>query len=99
MKVLFIGGTGFISSVAPRFTGTLLGDKAWSTVFDNSKIKGVVPGFQALIPFREGILRTLAWFEADETRQRVDGAVNQEMDMILEVYGEKRSKPDGKQAN
>ncbi|OGO29847.1 MAG: NAD-dependent dehydratase [Chloroflexi bacterium RBG_16_54_18] len=81
--------TDFITRVAPRLTGTLLGDKAWSTVFDNSKVKGFVPGFQPLIPFREGILRTLAWFEADEKRRRVDGAVNQEMEMILDVYGEK----------
>jgi len=82
--------TDFIIRVAPRLTGTLLGDKAWSTVFDNSKIKRFVPGFQATIPFHQGIRRTLSWFNADEKRRRVDAAVNQEMDMILEAYGEKR---------
>jgi nucleoside-diphosphate-sugar epimerase len=79
----------FIARVAPDLKGTLLGDKAWSTVFDNSKIKHFVPEFQAAIPFRAGIRRTLAWFDADEARRRIDEAVNQQMDAILKAYGEK----------
>ncbi len=76
----------FIARVDPRYTGGLLGDKAWSVVFDNSKIKTFVPGFQAVIPFREGVRRTLAWFDADEKRKRIDPAVNQEMDAILQAF-------------
>jgi nucleoside-diphosphate-sugar epimerase len=76
----------FLALMVPRMTGSLLGDKAWSVVFDNSKIKTFVPGFEAIIPFREGIRRTLAWFDADERRRRVDEAVNKEMDDILRAY-------------
>jgi nucleoside-diphosphate-sugar epimerase len=76
----------FIARVAPQLAGSLLGDKTWSVVFDNSKIKAFVPGFQASIPFREGIRRTLAWFAADERRRRIDEAVNAEMDRILQAY-------------
>jgi len=76
----------FIAHVAPRLAGTLLGDKMWSAVFDNSKIKTFVPEFKAAIPFREGIRRTLRWFDADERRQRVDEAVNREMDQIVNSY-------------
>src|SRR3989337_2831785 len=72
--------------MAPDMTGTLLGDKAWSVVFDNSKIKRLAPDFPAVIPFREGIRRTLAWFDADEGRRRVEDAVNEEMDRILAAY-------------
>lgn len=75
-----------IARVAPQLAGSLLGDKTWSAVFDNSKIKSFVPGFEATIPLREGIRRTLAWFAADEGRRRVDQAVNAEMDGILEAY-------------
>jgi nucleoside-diphosphate-sugar epimerase len=78
----------FIARVAPQQAGNLLGDKTWSAVFDNSKIKAFVPGFQAVIPFRDGIRRTLAWFAADESRQRIDEAVNAEMDGILQAYAE-----------
>jgi nucleoside-diphosphate-sugar epimerase len=76
----------FIARVAPRLAGTLLGDKMWSAVFDNSKIKTFVPEFAAAIPFREGIRRTLTWFDVDEQRQRVDEAVHEEMDHILNSY-------------
>lgn len=76
----------FIARVAPGLAGTLLGDKMWSIVFDNSKIKKFVPDFEARIPFREGICRTLAWFDADEKRQLINESVNQEMDHILTSY-------------
>ena len=76
----------FIGRVLPQYEGGLLGDKTWSVVFDNSKIKAFVPGFQATIPFRDGIRRTLAWFAADEKRQHVDEAVQKEMDLILKAY-------------
>jgi len=76
----------FIARVMPALGPGLLGDKAWSVVFDNSKIKEFVPGFRAAIPFREGIGRTLDWFAADPARQRVDPAVNAEMDTILAAY-------------
>ncbi len=76
----------FIAEVAPNLGSGLIGDKAHSAIFDNSKIKAFVPGFQAVIPFREGIRRTLAWFDADEKRRRVDEGVNQDMDRILAAY-------------
>jgi hypothetical protein len=46
-----------------------------------------VPGFQATIPFHEGIRSTVAWFDEDERRKRVDDAVNAEMDELLAAYG------------
>jgi nucleoside-diphosphate-sugar epimerase len=76
----------FIAKIAPQLGAGLLGDKAWSVVFDNSKIKAFVPGFQAVIPFREGIRRTFAWFDADEKRRWVNEDVDQEMDRILAAY-------------
>lgn len=76
----------FIARIAPELAGSLLGDKTWSAVFDNSKIKAFVPGYQAVIPFREGVRRTLAWFEADEKRRRVDEQVNQQLDRIIAAY-------------
>lgn len=76
----------FIAQVAPGHRGSLLGDKTWSAIFDNSKIKAFVPGYRAVIPFREGVRRTLAWFDADGKRRRVDAAVNAELDHILAAY-------------
>jgi nucleoside-diphosphate-sugar epimerase len=42
------------------FKGSLLGDKANSVVFDNTKIKRLVPGFYAKIRLDEGIKMTIA---------------------------------------
>jgi nucleoside-diphosphate-sugar epimerase len=78
----------FIARVAPQLTGSLFGDKTWSVVFDNSKIKKFVPEFQATVTFRDGIRRTLDWFAADEKRRRVDETVHAEMDRILGFYAE-----------
>ncbi|MDX6528874.1 MAG: hypothetical protein QOH41_1164 [Blastocatellia bacterium] len=76
----------FIAEVDPSFAGGLLGDKTWSVVFDNRKIKEFVPGFEAVIPFREGIRRTVEWFEAKEERRNVDQGLNDAMNRILAAY-------------
>lgn len=76
----------FICKLAPAHTGSLIGDKAWSVVFDNTKIKTFVPTYQATIPFRDGVRRTLAWYNADPKRLRIDDAINQEMDMLIAAY-------------
>lgn len=77
----------FICSVDPSFTGNLLGDKAESVIFDNSKIKAFVPGFRAVIPFSEGIRRTLNWFDEDPSRKIVLEDTNAAMDKIIAAYG------------
>jgi nucleoside-diphosphate-sugar epimerase len=75
-----------IARTAPNLAGTLLGDKTWSVIFDNSKIRAFVPGFRAMVAFRDGIRQTLDWFAADEGRRRVDEAVNAEIESILSSY-------------
>ena len=66
--------------------GNLLGDKANSAIFDNTKIKRFVPGYVATIPFREGIRRTVQWFDAHPERIRIDDENNRLMDAILAAY-------------
>jgi len=67
--------------------GNLIGDKANSAVFDNTKIKRFVPGFIATIPFREGIKTTVKWFDAHPERIRIDEENNRLMDSVLAAYG------------
>jgi nucleoside-diphosphate-sugar epimerase len=66
--------------------GNLLGDKAVSTIFDNSKIKRFVPEFNATIPFKQGIKRTVDWFEADPKRMVIDEGNNSFIDTVLNEY-------------
>jgi nucleoside-diphosphate-sugar epimerase len=76
----------FIIACVPAVEGTLLGDKAVSAVFDNTKIKRFVPGFAAKTPFADGIRQTIAWFDADPARRVIDDATNQRWDRLIAAY-------------
>jgi len=63
-----------------------LADKAESVVFDNSKIKTFVPGFNATIPFAVGIRRTLKWLDDNPKMKVVSDETNQRIENILNAY-------------
>jgi nucleoside-diphosphate-sugar epimerase len=84
-KIVHIA-SDFIVQCEPSLTGSLIGDKSASVIFDNSKIKQFVPEYSATIPFNKGIKRTLAWFEADPARQMVRPETNDMIDGILRSY-------------
>ncbi|HEX7625617.1 MAG TPA: SDR family oxidoreductase [Gaiellaceae bacterium] len=75
-----------IAAIDPELGVGLLCDKAHSLVFDNAKIKRFVPGFEAAVPFAEGIARSLAWFDADPARKVVDESRDALLDRILATY-------------
>jgi nucleoside-diphosphate-sugar epimerase len=64
----------------------LLGDKAHSMIFDNTKIKRAVPGYVATIPFTQGAAEMLAWHDADPARQVVDPKMNKLVDDLIAGY-------------
>jgi nucleoside-diphosphate-sugar epimerase len=76
----------FICKFNPDLTGPLLGDKSWCAVFDNTKIKRLVPDFVATVPFAQGIRHTISWFEADPKRCTVDDEYNKFMDELIAAY-------------
>ena len=76
----------YIAACVPEARGGLLGDKAVSVVFDNTKIKRFVPGYCATVPFTEGIRRTMAWFDADPSRRQIDDQANALWDTLIESY-------------
>ncbi len=76
----------FIATVDARIGAGLLGDKMWCGLFDNTKIKRLVPDFVATIPFHEGICRTIAWFQADPKRLLVPPDDDAAIERILTAY-------------
>ena len=76
----------FIGMFDEQLLGSLVGDKATSVIFDNSKIKRFVPGFVATIPFKEGIKRTLEWFEADPARRMLKPETDDLIEKIIHQY-------------
>lgn len=75
-----------IAAYDPGSHGSLIGDKANSGVFDNSKIKRVVPDFVCTVPWSEGVRRSIAWFEQDENRRAIDHEANALWDRIIAGY-------------
>lgn len=61
----------------------LLGDKAHSMIFDNSKIKKIVPDFAATIPFSVGVEEIVNWFNEDASRKIIDEKFDKLMDKII----------------
>lgn len=76
-----------VAALYPQVGASLLGDKAYSVVFDNSKIKRVVPDYKAMVSFAEGIARSVAWHDADpQARHAFDEGANRMMDRLIGAY-------------
>lgn len=75
-----------IASHDPEWGAGLLGDKAHSMVFDNSKVRSVVPGYRATVPFEQGAREIVGWFDADPARKVVDARLDALMDRLVETY-------------
>lgn len=65
----------------------LLGDKAHSVVFDNSRVKSLVPGWQAIIPFSSGAREIVEWHLADPARRVVDAGLSATYDRLVAQFG------------
>lgn len=83
----------WIASVGPYdMTGNLIGDKACTVVFDNSKLKRAVPGFEATVRFEQGVRRTVEYIMAHPECQKDDPEFDAWCDRIIEVQEEAKAK-------
>ena len=71
-----------IAAADPGWGAGLLGDKAHSMVFDNSKLRSVVPGWRAVVPFERGAREIADWYLADPARQVPDERLDALMDKL-----------------
>ncbi|MBN2519316.1 MAG: SDR family oxidoreductase [Bacteroidales bacterium] len=74
-----------IAKYHPEMGASLLGDKSHSMVFDNSKIKKIVPEFSATIPFTEGAKEIIAWYNKTEN-QKVDLYIDEVFDKLVQKF-------------
>lgn len=72
-----------IAAYDPEWGASLLGDKAHSVMFDNSKIRRLVPQFQPVIPFWQGAQEIIAWYDADPARQVIDPYIDEMHDRLI----------------
>jgi nucleoside-diphosphate-sugar epimerase len=72
-----------IAAYDPEWGAGLLGDKAHSMIFDNSKVRRLVPEFRAEIPFCRGIDEIIAWYDGDPARRVVAPKFDELTDTII----------------
>ena len=75
-----------IAAADPQWGSGLIGDKAHSMVFDNSKLRTVVPDFCATIPFEQGAREIVGWHDEDPARQQIDERLDALMDKLVATY-------------
>lgn len=73
-------------AAAPDSAGGILGDKMHPAVYDTSKLRALVPGWEAHIPFNEGIAEAIAYFESHPQLQTIDDASNAMFDAVAARY-------------
>jgi nucleoside-diphosphate-sugar epimerase len=79
--------SALIAAIVPDRGASLLGDKAHSSVFDNAKVRRLVPEFQPRVPFAEGIARSIAWFDEDPSRRAVSAVATDNIERVLAAWG------------
>lgn len=76
--------SAFLAAVSDYdFTGSLIGDKANSVVFDNSKLKRAVPDFKPSVRFEQGIKRTLDYVLSHKECQTEDEEFDKWCDKVI----------------
>ncbi len=65
---------------------SLLGDKTHSMIFDNSKIKAMVPDFSAEIPFEQGAQEIADWYTVNPMGLKIDERLNTLMEKMIADY-------------
>jgi nucleoside-diphosphate-sugar epimerase len=75
-----------IAAADPQWGAGLLGDKAHSMVFDNAKLRSVVPDYCATVSFEQGARDIVGWHDEEPSRQRVDPRLDTLMDRLVETY-------------
>ena len=55
-------------------------------VFDNSKLRTVVPEYRATIPYEQGAREVLAWYDEDASRRVVNPTMDALVDSLVDKY-------------
>ncbi len=75
-----------IAKEHPAWGAGLLGDKAHSVIFDNSKIKRFVPDYCATVPFSRGAEEIVRFYDDNPDFEPINPEVDALMDRLVERY-------------
>jgi len=86
--------SSFLAAACPKeydLLGNLIGDKAVSVVFDCTKLKRAVPGFQATTRFDEGVRRCIAHLLSHPELQVEDPEFDAWCDRVIKALEQAKS--------
>ena len=83
LKPYYVSSQTLVDMSNYDFLGSLIGDKANSVVFDNSKVKSLVPDFSAKVSAKEGIRRTVEHILAHPEYQNDDEEFDHWCDKVI----------------
>jgi nucleoside-diphosphate-sugar epimerase len=88
----------FLHKAGPYdFRGSLTGDKANSVVFDNTKLKRLVPGFSAVIRFDQGVKKSIEYLLNRKELQKEDPEFDAWCDRVIAAMEKALKEIQGKQ--
>jgi len=79
----------YIMKTNPYLGNGVVYHKQYCDIYDNSKIKAILPDWRTNINFKAGIHRTINWFRQDYKRMVIDQKLDKYLDHLCEKFGEK----------
>ena len=75
-------GSHRLCRTIPEWEGSILGDKQYSLIFDNTKIRSLVPDFVATTTWVQGAQEIVDWYDAHPDQQVVDPVLDEKLDRV-----------------
>lgn len=79
--------TDVLAREDPSLVEALIGDKSQTAVFDNSKLRRFLPGFEYRMSFAEGVKKSIDTLDADPALQVVDSEWDAWCDEMIRRFG------------
>jgi nucleoside-diphosphate-sugar epimerase len=83
--------TDFIVKHIPEMAGPLLGDKSWSAIFDNSKIKSISKEYTSKIGYEDVIDDVIKYYRKNKELQKISDDYEELYDKTIKLYQDKIS--------
>ena len=81
----------FLADEMPDRRGEILGGRGVNLKVDNSKIKNVLPDFRTIIPLKEGLKKTLDYYQENHYLCGIDYVFDANIDRIIHKYYKKNA--------
>jgi nucleoside-diphosphate-sugar epimerase len=76
-----------IAEIDKEWGDSLLGDKTHSVIFDNTKLKRLVPDYVASIPFAQGAQQIVAFYQSNPSHRKLDPVLDAAFDRLIARFG------------